>query len=59
MPTNINIICYDWVTTKNPGHFYKGVYLILLLFIIACCLFNTNTKTRAKTGTKRLRRKKR
>lgn len=59
MPTNINIICYDWITTKNPGHFYKGVYLILLLFIIACCLFNTNTKTKAKTGTKRLRRKKR
>ena len=56
MPTNINIICYNWVTTKNPGYFYKGVYLILLLVIITCCFFNT--KTRAKSVTKHLRRKK-
>lgn len=56
MPTNINIICYDWVTSKNPGYFYKGLYLILLLGIIGCFVFAT--KTKAKTVKNNQRRKK-
>lgn len=46
LPTNINIICYDWITSKNPGHFYKSVYLTLLLIIILYFVFKTKTKAK-------------